>query len=100
MNGLRCRLLKRQMRDGLCELRRRTIRCGKGVRAARFGSTAQKTLAVPPRSYSLSRLASRPGQPEKSIKEAAELVRAEADRKTRGTCLPYPRNPGSRPGVP
>src|SRR3954447_7697826 len=37
MNCLRFRVLNGQMRDGLCELRRRTIRRGEGEMTARLG---------------------------------------------------------------
>ena len=47
-----------------------------------LGSTAQKTLAVPQRSYSLSRLASRPGL-------AGEAGRTSACRSVRQRWRPY-----------
>ena len=54
-------VLQRQVEGCLSELDGRAVRCGKREGRPAFGSTAQKTLAVPHRLYSLSRLASRPG---------------------------------------
>src|SRR6266851_3738875 len=49
-----------------------------------FGSTAQKTLAVPQRSYSLSRLASRPGLAGDAGRTSACSVTGFSSRQTTG----------------
>src|ERR1700730_17778968 len=61
MDGLGFRVLECQSAGYLREFE--PVRSGVGNVKCRpvFGSTAQKTLAVPQRSYSLSCLASRPG---------------------------------------
>src|SRR6266700_1390995 len=48
-----------------------------------FGSTAQKTLAVPQRSYSLSHLASRPGLAGEAGRTSACSVTGFSSRQTR-----------------
>src|ERR1019366_1219629 len=50
-----------------------------------FGSTAQKTLAVPQRSYSLSRLASRPGAAGEAGRTSACSVTGFSSRHTTGS---------------
>src|ERR1700684_927518 len=54
-----------------------------------FGSTAQKTLAVPQRSYSLSRLASRPGFAAEAGRTSACSVIGFSSRHTTGSCGSY-----------
>src|SRR6516225_5492160 len=50
-----------------------------------FGSTAQKTLAVPQRSYSLSRLASRPGTAGEAGRTSACRVTDFSSKQTTGS---------------
>src|SRR5450755_2194605 len=50
-----------------------------------LGSTAQKTLAVPQRSYSLSRLASRPGATGEAGRTSACSVTGFSSRHTTGS---------------
>jgi hypothetical protein len=49
-----------------------------------FGSTAQKTLAVPHRSYSLSRLASRPGTAGDAGRTSACKLTGFSSKQTTG----------------
>src|SRR6476659_7776212 len=57
-----------------------------------FGSTAQKTLAVPQRSYSLSRLASRPGDADAAARTSACNVTGFSSRQTIGWLASYGRS--------
>jgi hypothetical protein len=62
VNRLGCRVCQRQGDSHLSEFKTRTIRRGECEMSTRFRLYGAKTLAVPQRSYSLSRLASRPGR--------------------------------------
>src|SRR5215471_17678306 len=57
-----------------------------------FGSTAQKTLAVPQRSYSLSRRASRPGAAGEAGRTSACSVIGFSSRQTTGCCGSWGRS--------
>src|SRR5215475_931405 len=54
-----------------------------------FGSTAQKTLAVPRRSYSLSRRASRPGSAGEAGRTSACSVTGFSSKQTTGSAGSY-----------
>src|SRR5215470_5685795 len=62
---------------------------GKGKCRPVFGSTAQKTLAVPHRSYSLSRRASRPGCAGETGRTSACSVTGFSSRHTTGSVGSY-----------
>src|SRR5215470_18264873 len=62
---------------------------GKGKCRPAFGSTAQKTLAVPHRSYSLSRRASRPGCAGQTGRTSACRVTDFSSRHTTGSAGSY-----------
>src|ERR1700730_14810870 len=57
-----------------------------------FGSTAQKTLAVPQRSYSLSRRASRPGLAGEAGRTSAWSVTGFSSKQTTGCWGSYGRS--------
>ncbi len=84
VDGLGLGELQGQGHGDLGELEAGSIRRGEGERRPAFGSTAQKTLAVPRRSYSLSRLASRPGTAGEVGRISACRVTGFSSRQTTG----------------
>ena len=88
MDGLSLRVLHGQ-KEGICA-NSNAERSGVGKVKCRpaLGSTAKKTLAVPRRSYSLSRLASRPG----AAGEAGRRFGMQGDRTSRPGTPPVARD--------
>src|SRR6266853_748147 len=89
MDGLGFRILNGHLEGYLRELKRRTSGVGNVKWRPALGSTAQKTLAVPQRSYSLSRLASRPGTAGEAGRTSACNVTGFSSRQSTGCCGSY-----------